>query len=143
MVRADAVGLFGEDQVARAWRYHRPLYAAAVAQLVLGLLVLALIVFGRLGDWLFEPVRGWPWWAQVVGFTALMPPEHAGDLATRIPHDLIPPPLSDLDLTDEQAHYALDWLQSFSELKAGDACSVNLQWMVGPSDTGVITAEGE
>ena len=25
MVRADAVGLFGEDQVVRAWRYHRPL----------------------------------------------------------------------------------------------------------------------
>ncbi len=72
MVRADAVGLFGEDQVTRAWRYHRPLYAAAAARLVLGLLILALIVFGRLGDWLFEPVRGWPWWAQVVGFTALI-----------------------------------------------------------------------
>ena len=68
----DAVGLFGEEQVARAWRYHRPLYAAAVAQLALDLLLLALIVFGPLGGWLFEPVEGWPWWAQVVGLTALL-----------------------------------------------------------------------
>ena len=71
-MRVDAVGLFGEEQVARARRYHRPLYAAAVAQLALGLLVLALLVFGPAGSWLFEPVEGWPWWAQVVGFTALI-----------------------------------------------------------------------
>ncbi len=67
-----AVDLFGEEQVARARRYHRPLYAAAATQLALGILVLALIVFGPLGDWLFEPVEGWPWWAQVVGLTALI-----------------------------------------------------------------------
>jgi len=68
----DAVGLFGDEQVARASRYHRPLYAAAVAQFALGLLLLALIVFGPLGGWLFEPLEGWPWWAQVVGLTALL-----------------------------------------------------------------------
>jgi STE24 endopeptidase len=68
----DAVGLFGEEQVARAWRYHKPLYAAAVAQLALAFLLLALIVFGPLGAWLFEPLERWPWWAQVVGLTALL-----------------------------------------------------------------------
>ena len=67
-----AVALFGEEQVARARRYHRPLYAAAATQLALGVLVLALIVFGPVGGWLFEPVEGWPWWAQVVGLTALV-----------------------------------------------------------------------
>ncbi len=71
-MRVDAVGLFGEEQVARARRYHRPLYAAAVAQLALGLLVLVVLVFGPAGSWLFEPVEGWPWWAQVVGFTTLI-----------------------------------------------------------------------
>ena len=72
MVTVDAVGLFGEEQVARASRYHRPLYAVAVAQLALGLLVLVLLAFGPPGRWLFEPVEGWPWWAQVVGFTVLI-----------------------------------------------------------------------
>ena len=46
----DAVELFGEEQVARARRYHRPLYAAALAQLGLDVLLLALIVFGPLGE---------------------------------------------------------------------------------------------
>jgi STE24 endopeptidase len=68
----DAVGLFGEEQVARAWRYHRLLYGAAAAQFGLGLVLLALIVFGSLGGRLHEPLEGWPWWAQVVGFTALL-----------------------------------------------------------------------
>ncbi len=68
----DAVGLFGEEQVARAWRYHRLLYGAAAAQFGLSLVLLALIVFGSLGGRLHEPLEGWPWWAQVVGFTALL-----------------------------------------------------------------------
>ena len=72
MARVDAVALFGEDQVVRASRYHRPLYLAAAAQIALGLLLLALAVFGPLGDRLFEPIEGWPWWAQVVGLTALL-----------------------------------------------------------------------
>ncbi len=72
MGSVDAIGLFGEEQVARAWRYHRALYAAAAARLALGLLVLALLVFGPVGAWLFEPLGRWPWWAQVVGFTALI-----------------------------------------------------------------------
>jgi STE24 endopeptidase len=68
----DAIGLFGEEQVARAWRYHRALYAAAAARLALGLLVLALLAFGPVGGWLFEPLERVPWWAQVVAFTALI-----------------------------------------------------------------------
>jgi STE24 endopeptidase len=69
--QVDAVGLFGEEQVARARRYHRPLYAATLSGLALNLVFLALIVFGPLGGWLFAPFEGWPWWGQVVGFSAL------------------------------------------------------------------------
>src|SRR4051794_18306788 len=69
--RVDAVGLFGEEQVARARRYHRPLYAATLIGLALNLVFLALVVFGALGGWLFAPFEGWPWWGQVVGFSAL------------------------------------------------------------------------
>ena len=68
----DAVSLFGAEQVARARRYHRPLYLAATVQLALRLLLLALAVFAALGGWLFEPLQGWPWWAQVLGFVALL-----------------------------------------------------------------------
>jgi STE24 endopeptidase len=67
-----AVEIFGEEQVVRASRYHRPLYAAAIANLALDVLVLTLIVFGPLADQLFEPLKGWPWWAQVVGYTAIV-----------------------------------------------------------------------
>ena len=42
------------------------------AQLGLDVLLLALIVFGPLGEALFDPVGGWPLWAQVVGFTTLI-----------------------------------------------------------------------
>jgi STE24 endopeptidase len=68
----DAIGLFGEEQVARARRYHRPLYAAIVAGIALDLAVLSLIAFGPLGDALFDPVDGWPWWSQAFAFTAIV-----------------------------------------------------------------------
>ena len=70
--RVDAAGFFGEEQVARARGYHRPLYVAAVVGFALNVVLLALIVFGPLGGWLFEPFEGWAWWGQVVGFTALI-----------------------------------------------------------------------
>jgi hypothetical protein len=70
MGRVNAVGLFGEAQVARARRYHRALYVAAVMQLALDFLLLALIVFGPLGDPLFEPLEEWPWWAYSANETA-------------------------------------------------------------------------
>jgi STE24 endopeptidase len=68
----DAVELFGAKQVARARRYHRPLYVAAVFGLVLDLVVLVAATFTPLGDALFRPFDGWPWWAQVIGFTAFV-----------------------------------------------------------------------
>jgi STE24 endopeptidase len=58
--------------VARARCYHRPLYAAALVGFALNLVLLALIVSGSLGGWLFEPLEGWAWWGQVVGFMALI-----------------------------------------------------------------------
>ncbi len=72
MRSVNAVELFGEEQVARAQRYHRPLYAASLAGLALYLVLLSLIVFGPLGRRLFEPLEGWPWWGQVIGLTALI-----------------------------------------------------------------------
>jgi STE24 endopeptidase len=68
----DAAELFGEEQVARARSYHRPLYAAALVAFALTVVLLVLIVFGSLGGWLFEPFEGWAWWGQVVGFTTLI-----------------------------------------------------------------------
>ena len=64
--------MFGSEQVARARRYHRPLYGVALVRLALDLLVLALAAFGPLGRWLLDPLSGWPWWAQTAGFTALI-----------------------------------------------------------------------
>ena len=58
--------------MARARSYQRPLYAAALVGFALDLVLLALIVFGSLGGWLSEPLEGWAWWGQVVGFTALI-----------------------------------------------------------------------
>jgi STE24 endopeptidase len=40
--------------------------------LALDVVLLALIVFGPLGGVLFELVERWPWWAQVLGFTAIV-----------------------------------------------------------------------
>ncbi len=58
--------------MARARGYHRPLYAAALVRFALNVVLLALVVFGPLGGWLFEPLEGSSWWWQVVGFTALI-----------------------------------------------------------------------
>lgn len=66
------VGLFSEEQVSRARRYRRPLYTAAIVRLILDSGVLALIVFSPLGDRLFAPHEPWPWWARVIGLTAVV-----------------------------------------------------------------------
>jgi STE24 endopeptidase len=65
-------GVFSEEQVARARRYHRPLYAAAIAALALDLAVLSVIVFGGLGDRLSASLDDWPWWARVLGLTVVV-----------------------------------------------------------------------
>jgi STE24 endopeptidase len=63
---------FTEAQVERARRYHRPVYAALVADAVLGLALLALLAFTALGDWLYEPVESWPWAVRTVAYATLV-----------------------------------------------------------------------
>ena len=63
---------FSEAEVERARRYHRPLYAALVADTVLGLALLALLAFTRLGDWLYAPVETWPWAVRTLAYAGLV-----------------------------------------------------------------------
>jgi STE24 endopeptidase len=63
--------LFAPEEIERARAYHRPLYFALGADLVLEGVVLALIVFGPPGDWLAGAV-GASWWAQTIEWTALV-----------------------------------------------------------------------
>jgi len=63
--------LFAPEEIERARAYHRPLYFALGADLVLEGAVLALIVFGPPGDWLAGAVGG-SWWAQTIEWTALV-----------------------------------------------------------------------
>jgi Zn-dependent protease with chaperone function len=67
----DAVGLFGREQVERARRYWRPRYAGALANGLLGLLLLAALSFGWLGDRVYSPFDGWPWWAAAPAIAAV------------------------------------------------------------------------
>jgi STE24 endopeptidase len=64
--------IFNSAQVERARRYHRPAYIARVAGIALGLLVLGLLSFGGLGDWLFGLVDGLAWWGEAIAFSALV-----------------------------------------------------------------------
>ena len=66
-----AVELFGSDQVERARRYWRPRYAAALANGLLGLALLAALAFGGLGDRVYAPFDGWPWWAGAAAVAAV------------------------------------------------------------------------
>jgi hypothetical protein len=67
---ADAAGLFGTEQVERARRYRRPLYAAALVDIVLGLALLAALSFTPLGDRVYAPLDELPWWAASTGVAA-------------------------------------------------------------------------
>ena len=67
----DAVGLFGREQVERARRYWRPRYVAALANGLLGLLLLVALSFGWLGDRVYAPFDGWPWWAAAPAIAAV------------------------------------------------------------------------
>jgi STE24 endopeptidase len=69
---AVALDLFDAEQVERARRYHRPLYLAALTRLALEVAALGLLAFSRLGAELFRPLAHWPWWAQVLGYSALI-----------------------------------------------------------------------
>jgi STE24 endopeptidase len=63
---------FTAEEVERARRYHRPLYAAFAADLVLGLALLFVLAFDSWGDWLFRRVSGFPWWAATLAFSGMV-----------------------------------------------------------------------
>ena len=62
---------FAAEEIERARRYHRPLYVALFVDWGLQLGVLAAIVFGPPGDWLWDATGG-PWWARTLELTALV-----------------------------------------------------------------------
>ena len=62
---------FTVQEVERARAYHRPLYVLWPVRLALDLAVLTALAFTGLGDLLFDPFAGWPWWAQTVVYTAI------------------------------------------------------------------------
>jgi Zn-dependent protease with chaperone function len=63
---------FTAEEVERARRYHRPLYAALAADLVLGAAVLLLLALPPVGDAVYRSVDGLPWPARAVAFAALV-----------------------------------------------------------------------
>jgi STE24 endopeptidase len=67
----DAADSFAAEEIERARKYHRPLYVALFVDWGLQLGVLAAIVFGPPGDWLWNATGG-PWWAQTLELTALV-----------------------------------------------------------------------
>jgi Zn-dependent protease with chaperone function len=67
----DGVDSFAEEEIERARKYHRPLYIALFVDWGLQLGVLAAIVFGPPGDWLWAATGG-PWWARTLELTALV-----------------------------------------------------------------------
>jgi STE24 endopeptidase len=63
---------FTPEETERARRYHRPLYAAFLADLCLGFVLLAILSFSAVGDWLYRRVAGLSWWGSAPAFTALV-----------------------------------------------------------------------
>jgi len=68
----DPRALFRAEEIERAHAYHRPLYLAGLAGLALDVAALAGIAFTGLGEALFDPLRGLPWWTQTLLLTALV-----------------------------------------------------------------------
>src|SRR2546423_6143228 len=64
--------LFSVEQVERARRYHRPLYVALLLDVTLGLAVLSVLAFTRVGSWLDDAVPGAAFPALVVGVSAVV-----------------------------------------------------------------------
>ena len=63
---------FESDQVERARRYHRPVYRARAAGIVLNLVTLGLLAFAGMRDSLYSLVDGLPWWAEALAFAGLV-----------------------------------------------------------------------
>jgi STE24 endopeptidase len=64
--------LFSVEQVERARRYHRPLYVALLLDVTLGLVVLSVLAFSRVGSWLYDAVPGAAFPALVVAVSAVV-----------------------------------------------------------------------
>jgi STE24 endopeptidase len=64
--------LFSVEQVERARRYHRPLYVALLVDVTLGLGVLSVLAFTRVGSWLYDAVPGAAFPALVVAVSAVV-----------------------------------------------------------------------
>ena len=67
----DAKQLFSAEEIERAHAYHRPLYLAWPAGVALDVALLAALAFSGLGDVLFDPFEGLPWWAQTLVISAI------------------------------------------------------------------------
>jgi len=64
--------LFTPEELERARRYHRPLYIALLVDTTLSLVALSLLVFTRLGSWLYALVEALPWWGRALVFPILV-----------------------------------------------------------------------
>jgi STE24 endopeptidase len=67
----EATSLFSTEEIERAHEYHRPLYLAWPAGVAVDVALLAALAFSGLGDRLFDPFAGLPWWAQTLAFSAV------------------------------------------------------------------------
>jgi STE24 endopeptidase len=66
----DPLRFFSAEQVARARRYHRPLYWAAAAELALATAFLAALAWSAAGSAL-DP-RSLPWWARTLAYASII-----------------------------------------------------------------------
>jgi Zn-dependent protease with chaperone function len=66
----DALQFFSGEEIARSRRYHRPLYYAAAAGLLIDVSLLGLLAWTSLGG-LLEP-GSWPWWARTPAYAAIV-----------------------------------------------------------------------
>jgi STE24 endopeptidase len=64
--------LFTTKEVERARRYHRALYIVLLIDTTLGLVALSLLVFTRVGSWLYALVEELPWWGRALLFPILV-----------------------------------------------------------------------
>ncbi len=69
---ADARADFTAAEVARARSYRRPLYAARLGNIGVGLVVLAVLAFAAVGETLSDLLTGLPWAAEVLVLTAIV-----------------------------------------------------------------------
>ncbi len=67
-----ALDQFTFDQVERARRYHRPLYAAMAGGFVLSVALLALLAFGWPGHRLGRALQGLPWWGATPAWVGIV-----------------------------------------------------------------------